>query len=463
MEDIVEHPECEITLVPPGINTSIYAERSLPPEILGHIFSLIPAGESWTYNPLIPIHLSSVCRYWREVALGTGVLWSTITFSRGPPCGIAEIFLSRSKNCPLNMILCRNRAEWSMAQALEIALPTSSRWESLLLELTFPTEANDIMSLILNRFESEPMAAPPLRDLTFVGAKTLVIDPSSTALFQSFVDKLKPRSVSFLGLWPGALVPHEHLTHLWFQCLADKTAVHPEKLDSMLHACTGLETLVLSHVRRAGQGRLRGQVVLPALKNLTVYCGSATLAKDIFTSLHAPLLHTLKLRIQSHQIKSNLRTFLLRHGPSIRVLKINRICSHTINFFEILPSLEVFGLIGSCAGPSLQRVASYYAQGAVLPQISTIEINVGAFDLDAVQSLNDISTRLPLRTLSVRARTGYAEEQVQENDRKQFCGFVKVVAWDLGCEIDSVRTRCFGSSDSRDHASMFGSGSEWLD
>lgn len=87
---------------------------NLPPELLERIFQLharacrepdIDAKRlscSSATNPYAWIIVTHVCRYWRDVALGSALLWSHIVLTRNVDC--IKAFLARSQQAPLTVI-----------------------------------------------------------------------------------------------------------------------------------------------------------------------------------------------------------------------------------------------------------------------------------------------------------------------------------------------------------------------
>ena len=70
----------------------------LPPETLAAIFSFLPPS----MDNLQWIHVSHVCRQWREAALNHPRLWSHIKLSKPAPAAVTEI-LARAKMAPLHL------------------------------------------------------------------------------------------------------------------------------------------------------------------------------------------------------------------------------------------------------------------------------------------------------------------------------------------------------------------------
>ncbi|KAI0088593.1 hypothetical protein BDY19DRAFT_906598 [Irpex rosettiformis] len=89
----------------------------LPPELLERIFQLHARscrepgldserlGCSSTTNPYAWIIVTHVCRYWRDVALGSALLWSHIVLTRNLDC--IKAFLTRSQQASLTVVQLR--------------------------------------------------------------------------------------------------------------------------------------------------------------------------------------------------------------------------------------------------------------------------------------------------------------------------------------------------------------------
>ncbi|KII88079.1 hypothetical protein PLICRDRAFT_659327 [Plicaturopsis crispa FD-325 SS-3] len=114
--------------------------RGFPPELLSEIFLLNAASE---HSPSIgsfsgqrPLRLSQVCRRWREIALSTPRLWSTLTLS--PRRGSVEsyralvfMWLERSRQCPLSLSVGIRPLAASSHSVFQPLTLHSPRWENL--------------------------------------------------------------------------------------------------------------------------------------------------------------------------------------------------------------------------------------------------------------------------------------------------------------------------------------------
>lgn len=104
--------------------------NELPTELLSYIFLLGTAGseegddddddeedidgssassddddgdDDWERDQEFELLISHVCRHWRDVAVGTPALWTSIDFEDGPPYEKSRTYLERSKNAPLEL------------------------------------------------------------------------------------------------------------------------------------------------------------------------------------------------------------------------------------------------------------------------------------------------------------------------------------------------------------------------
>ncbi|KAI0718114.1 hypothetical protein C8Q72DRAFT_153835 [Fomitopsis betulina] len=105
------HSEC-IRIINTQLN-ALAPVSKLPPELLSNIFLDVavrgsadpPRGQSRMVGRWI--HVTHVCRSWRETALQCAPLWSHLHSSDSPKC--IEEFLARSRDAPLSIQLCLNR------------------------------------------------------------------------------------------------------------------------------------------------------------------------------------------------------------------------------------------------------------------------------------------------------------------------------------------------------------------
>ncbi|KAF8305240.1 hypothetical protein DL93DRAFT_2102126 [Clavulina sp. PMI_390] len=129
-----------INLLPVEILQYIFTLGSLGPLSLGHLRSLYRVGPR--QHLILPLAISSVCGYWRAIALSTGLLWSTVVLylpgSDMQPfqqnTAVIALQLQRVGNCPIDMVVESNSPS-PATSSLEYLLPLFPRCRSLVLTL----------------------------------------------------------------------------------------------------------------------------------------------------------------------------------------------------------------------------------------------------------------------------------------------------------------------------------------
>ncbi|KAJ7908881.1 hypothetical protein B0H13DRAFT_1715160 [Mycena leptocephala] len=116
-----------------------YPVLELPSEIVSEIFMhFLP--DYPLFPPLTgllsPTLLTHICRRWREIALGTPALWSTIKSyhdDRDISLDMHHIktWLNRSRCCPLSLQFGRGDPRLDITQVLKTVVPHRARWEHL--------------------------------------------------------------------------------------------------------------------------------------------------------------------------------------------------------------------------------------------------------------------------------------------------------------------------------------------
>ncbi|KAJ7909672.1 hypothetical protein B0H13DRAFT_2330127 [Mycena leptocephala] len=131
----------EKTLAQERLGSYKYPVLELPNEIVSDIFMhFLPFYH--LFPPLIgllsPTLLTQICRRWREIALGTPALWSTITSyhpSIDIPFDLAihafDAWLKRSRCCPVSSRFDANESQMDVAEFLAMVVPHRARLEHL--------------------------------------------------------------------------------------------------------------------------------------------------------------------------------------------------------------------------------------------------------------------------------------------------------------------------------------------
>ncbi|KAJ7175185.1 hypothetical protein C8R43DRAFT_824335, partial [Mycena crocata] len=85
----------------------VYPILTLPNEITSQIFTeCLPADGLVRPSPrTAPLLVAQICRHWREVALATCELWSSVEFQKEGRPPLIESWFSRAKGHPLALSL----------------------------------------------------------------------------------------------------------------------------------------------------------------------------------------------------------------------------------------------------------------------------------------------------------------------------------------------------------------------
>ena len=222
---MLEQPQCDrdkleasrkaqMALIPPV--------RRIPSELWIEIFLLcLPADEFVGINVLeAPLLLGRICSHWREIALSTTALWSSISIGdqqlslRLAQMPLIEAWLARSGNLPLSIqiIGCVDFAISGSNDLLDIFIPFSSRWYNLDLWLPQPL----VEKIVCNNDFSMPFLA--ILSL----AISTVLDDDKPLLFSRKATRLRSITVSVDRMIPPLLnFPWAQITELRSDSIID--------------------------------------------------------------------------------------------------------------------------------------------------------------------------------------------------------------------------------------------------
>uniref|UniRef100_A0A0W0F4X1 F-box domain-containing protein n=1 Tax=Moniliophthora roreri TaxID=221103 RepID=A0A0W0F4X1_MONRR len=308
----------------------------LPPEILGHIFLLCPHENTTLCPSGTPWTLSHVSRYWREVAINTPELWTSIRIDGYGITGLRPRTDSNgaSKPKPINSLTMLSSAlEWSAGLPLhvwivshvhgsiefyqclyDLLMPTCTRWKSLKLSCTLDELFG---SNFLGRY-----GAP-----TFPGLEELNVMPYDVILFNA-IQRHAPQlnAVCLRGelsiFWEGCD------PSLWkrLTCL-EVTRYTQQSVLAVLQQCNRLETLV---VRDAGFSDRVGQRIAPielrSLRRLQIPImgGREDAGWALPSYLILPNLTYLAVRdIEVWGTLDTVMEMVQRSGCTLRTLELN--------------------------------------------------------------------------------------------------------------------------------------------
>ncbi|KAJ7894821.1 hypothetical protein B0H13DRAFT_2035750 [Mycena leptocephala] len=126
----------------------IYPVLTLPNEIISEIFlQSLDISDSSLSGPASPLFLGHICQKWRDIALSTPSLWTsislTITNNAAPDrrLRLLETWLARSRACPLSISITDNSRQYNGAsfthRFVDAIVPHHRRWQVLRLQMAY--------------------------------------------------------------------------------------------------------------------------------------------------------------------------------------------------------------------------------------------------------------------------------------------------------------------------------------
>ncbi|RDB28527.1 hypothetical protein Hypma_014941 [Hypsizygus marmoreus] len=289
---------------------------SIPPEILCQIFEIANGVKQtedyrpWSYpsrHKSLPIVVSQVSRYWRDVAINYPLLWTDIDISPPWSLNTIRLFLSRSQTCPIALSLAIpslyigsllsptaiNTSAWLLYDVIASHIPRCRR-------ITVKGDFERTMPLLdafLNTIQHS--SVPLLEQLVFhvTGVSEFNEehqDVGETPLFQLGAPSLTHVRLSGFAV-PNCLPPLSQVTSLHLS-VGDSTTTHLRSsfydFSEMLLACPSLNTLAIYDDFVWGPWPPTSEISLPSLRSLQIY-GTFTCVSDLLRVIVAPLLEDL--------------------------------------------------------------------------------------------------------------------------------------------------------------------------
>ncbi|KAG5647088.1 hypothetical protein DXG03_001458 [Asterophora parasitica] len=271
--------------------------------------------------------MSHVCTYWRDVALGTPLLWNSIDVYSIRSIECVSRYLDRSRNCLLDVrfdIWGSDRflnGEISGAKILpvvDIVVQHIHRWKTLLVLASNSTTTASILSTLAH------LEAPSLERIRIVDDGGDIDDepPSPSGVFQ-------PRPGVFIGgaprlaaVWVNnlrVLPPLTNVTtlHLHTPSYFSSAELNPSSLKSLTATCPSLSSLSIRGNFR-GDWPHGGPVTIPSLRSLWFESGD-TLASSFLATVSMPNLVSLWLDCPQYRVIQ--RIFNSTSRPNFPALK----------------------------------------------------------------------------------------------------------------------------------------------
>ncbi|KAH9949868.1 hypothetical protein B0H21DRAFT_777104 [Amylocystis lapponica] len=295
--------------------TSIH---SLPVELLARIFFLglcddPEPDQQLPGDPTFEVLASHVCQYWRDVALRTPNLWTTIHLRTFPHIDRARHYLARSTRHPLNVIVdtC-TEDDYQPGHLLfrdeflplfDIVTPHISRWRSLVLkvrDLTCKAHARTVLSTcgaapildFLQLWHIEEWGSPE-RLYTAIGPPPVVVFAGSLPSLRtiSLIGVNLPwlHSPFLTGLLSIELALHSDDVRIPFNLWRDMLAHSPD--------LTRLSLTYSGPRSKTGPWTLPERITLPALVHLRLTDLDPPYLCALLRTIHAPALRTLHLEL----------------------------------------------------------------------------------------------------------------------------------------------------------------------
>ncbi|KDQ07363.1 hypothetical protein BOTBODRAFT_611601 [Botryobasidium botryosum FD-172 SS1] len=213
----------------------------LPNEVLGIIFESVERGAS----PIFFRNLLSVSHKWRTIALDTPSLWTNL---RNLPTPILDVFIARSKQCPLEVSYGRSRVPGDLSKLLQYVAhvsPYAHRWKTC--KLLGPQRARaEILSRLISPVPNMETLTISLYDMDSAAELDEATDPFDT-IFAGSTPRLRELVLD------GAFVPlsspiYSGLTKLELGRIQYSSSDSVRLLLHAFESCPLLEKLALSDI-----------------------------------------------------------------------------------------------------------------------------------------------------------------------------------------------------------------------
>lgn len=277
----------------------------IPDDVLHEIFYLVAEDgfictERWMtlYGRTRCLNLSHVCRYWRRLTLGSPQLWTFIALTRRISTYHLNLYLERSENAPLHLMLVGDRS----------VMDTTDDW----------SHKARILSDHLNRFqEFLVLEFQPQEIMTILGffdkpapkLQTLKLDADRQLLYPSLFAREMPslREVRVKGV-SMTWLPYKDLTAL---VLCDQLVPSLDRLLWTLRNCPKLKALKLGLLGAMNDegatdlGSRGNTLVLPQLEELVLRSHVCKDVMDILSHLSFPSTASVGLVFQGPNRNTN--------------------------------------------------------------------------------------------------------------------------------------------------------------
>ena len=343
--EMMEYTKAHKALIAPA--------RTLPTELLAEIFTLC-LSENWHDRRFdvrqAPLLLSNICKRWREIALSTPFLWSTLIFdsNKASPVALARTWLARSATVPLYIKISQPFVDtcgqdWTI-NVLNLLVAETERWEHI--DIWARYRINSHMLPFKNRL-------PALKSIT------VAIPPevSDNTIFSPFTEVPLLRDLRIVqgrGSHPPLMFRVAHPPWSQLTCLS---VIMPDCkfLQEILPGAMSLVTLELYDISSCYDTAIT-TISLPNLKRLTFEAANPRAPNTFFPYVTFPSLDSLNISYGSSAQaggwlgQSNLLACLERSSCSLKQISMNCVPIAPDEIRELLgmtPDLRSLELQGS--------------------------------------------------------------------------------------------------------------------
>jgi hypothetical protein len=371
---------------------------TLPPELLAEIFiHCLPNDDFIIPDPTTaPLVLCGVCHRWREIALATPRLWSSLDIemealgadAREPgvnACRLYSTWLSRARSTPLSLSLL-DSDDWVARRSgralLEQIAKLSPRWRNIEVDLDL-----NLAEVLFSSNGSRKRKFLLLEKLTIISvarSNTSISFRHAPRLRELFLPRYPPRRhihfpwAQIITFRTCSILPHSclkilhralNLVNAAFDLRDDTSTVPRPSSSNISHM--HLQSLSLSGKAVIGIPLILNCLKTPALKDLTLRFDGTGLSysRDVspflsFVSRSSFQLHSLALSLMPSTTDSLIQC--LKAVPSLvhlklepqRVIDMNAIFAQLTRHPDFLPKLESLHLFSAHTGPPHSVTAS---------------------------------------------------------------------------------------------------------
>ncbi|KAJ7629784.1 hypothetical protein DFH06DRAFT_1480328 [Mycena polygramma] len=281
LEQAVSQLRIEQSRVQQRLDSYRYPVLTLPNELICEIFMhVLPPYPDFPHliGPLSPLPLTQICRRWREIALGTGELWSALSsfddIREDLELHIFELWLKRSRCCALSVRLGTTET-WASDELIAAIIPHRARWEYMKIDLDgdkhrifdgpMPLLRRLELLVRIGRLANGPLANFALHDAPLL--RTLVLKSSDT--LQITFPWAQITSLTLPALHPHGCIPILAETRNLVHCELYVLNFHESDTDPRRDInLPCLRALTLVHSGGAPARGFHAMFVVPALRSL---------------------------------------------------------------------------------------------------------------------------------------------------------------------------------------------------